>query len=367
MKWKKFYILSLAFLPVLFVLIFSQSANAVDNAPFTFYWRSYSSSQDPNVVINQSGYAGQGNPPYLYATILSLYDGYNNYLYGFSLDFDVVDDLTFTNKFLTVEVDAQQLPIQAGTGYNSWQTDIPSRLSADTNLGTQTTSNSCVGSRVDETIVRYTCRLSWDDSSSAYHAQVVLGTVGNAAVNTSPIIAQTCGISPHPSCYNPLVIKSLSYVLSGSNSPEYDQNQVIISQNQTMIDQNNQIISELQNQSEQQQDQYEQEKQEESQREESGNESADQMAGVFNFSIPNPFLPILSMFTDGGSCVSIPTIASMVGSDETQFCPWFPASVRNVLTPVIGLSSSIILFGFVVGWLTGATRGSIEQVEEVSK
>ena len=63
---------------------------------------------------------------------------------------------------------------------------------------------------------------------------------------------------------------------------------------------------------------------------------------------------IFELFNDSG-CVSIPTIAGMVGSDETTYCPWFDSSVRNILTPVFGFSSMILLFGFVIYWLRGGS------------
>lgn len=110
----------------------------------------------------------------------------------------------------------------------------------------------------------------------------------------------------------------------------------------------------IKNQTESQQNQYDEEKQEESQREESGNESADEMAGVFSFSIQNPFTALFGAFTSGNTCVNIPTIAAMTNSDNTQYCPWFPDSVRNVLTPVLSMLSMMVIFGFVVKWLNGS-------------
>lgn len=78
---------------------------------------------------------------------------------------------------------------------------------------------------------------------------------------------------------------------------------------------------------------------------------------LFNFNIFNPFLPLMNMFSDQSSCANIPIIAGMIHSEETQVCPWFPQSVRQILTPVISLASAMLVFGFFVRWL-GASSGN---------
>lgn len=74
------------------------------------------------------------------------------------------------------------------------------------------------------------------------------------------------------------------------------------------------------------------------------------------------------MFSDNNSCASIPTISSMIHSDESQVCPWFDSSIRNIVTPVLGLSSMMLVFGFAVRWL-GSSSGNLfedSSNEEVS-
>lgn len=103
----------------------------------------------------------------------------------------------------------------------------------------------------------------------------------------------------------------------------------------------------------QQKEQYEQEKQEENQREEKGNADSSELAGIFNFTAFNPFSGIFALFTGGNGCISIPIVGGMLNKPDGQYCPWFPSSIRNVLTPVIGLASMMIIFGFFVSWLNG--------------
>lgn len=80
------------------------------------------------------------------------------------------------------------------------------------------------------------------------------------------------------------------------------------------------------------------------------------LTGMFNFSFVNPFQGVFDLFASS-SCVEIPTLASMLHSNETTVCPWFPNQVRSIVTPVLGLSSMMLLFGFTVRWL-GARSGN---------
>lgn len=68
------------------------------------------------------------------------------------------------------------------------------------------------------------------------------------------------------------------------------------------------------------------------------------------FSVGNPLLNWIALFTDN-TCVSIPTIASWIHSNETQVCSPWSSSVRGVTTPIITVLSGTILFGFIVHWL----------------
>lgn len=121
----------------------------------------------------------------------------------------------------------------------------------------------------------------------------------------------------------------------------------------------------IDNQTQQQQNQYNQEKQEESQREQSASGDSSQAQGLFNFNVLNPFANLWNAFNSSG-CVSIPTIAGMLHSTNTTYCPWFPSSVRSTLTPVMAIASSMLLFGFVVRWLSG-NSGDIYGARNMNK
>lgn len=107
-------------------------------------------------------------------------------------------------------------------------------------------------------------------------------------------------------------------------------------------------------QTEQQKNQYEQDKQEEANREEQGNDDAVKASGIFNFELVNPFESIFSLFLSPSTCANIPVLASWVHSDTSTVCSWWPQNVRNVLTPVFGIASMMLLFGFLMRWLGGS-------------
>lgn len=81
---------------------------------------------------------------------------------------------------------------------------------------------------------------------------------------------------------------------------------------------------------------------------------------MFDFSTFNPFAGIFNLFTHSNNCVQIPILAGMLHAQESTYCSWFPSSVRAVLTPVFGLSSVMLIFGFFVRWLSGSSGNFFE-------
>lgn len=107
----------------------------------------------------------------------------------------------------------------------------------------------------------------------------------------------------------------------------------------------------LQTQNEQQQEQYESEKAEEADREDSASDDISSLNSSFSFEITDPLSYIFDSFTSNNNCVSIPTIAGLLNSSETSYCPWFSSSVRNTLTPVFSTFVTVLCYGFLVSWL----------------
>lgn len=92
------------------------------------------------------------------------------------------------------------------------------------------------------------------------------------------------------------------------------------------------------------------------------------LAHMFNFNFINPFAGIFGLFTDNNQCVDIPILASMLHSESSTYCPWFNSATRNILTPVLGIASVMLIFGFVVRWLGSSSGNFFEDSknEEVS-
>lgn len=82
------------------------------------------------------------------------------------------------------------------------------------------------------------------------------------------------------------------------------------------------------------------------------------LSHLFSFDFLNPFAGLFNLFSDNSSCASIPTLSGMLNAQESQVCPWFDSTTRNIVTPVLGLSSMMLLVGFVVRWL-GSSSGNM--------
>lgn len=82
------------------------------------------------------------------------------------------------------------------------------------------------------------------------------------------------------------------------------------------------------------------------------------LSNLFDFSFLNPFQSIFGMFSGGdNTCVHIPTIANMIYLEDDTVCPVFSSDIKSITTPIISLSSMMLLFGFAVRWL-GARSGN---------
>lgn len=104
------------------------------------------------------------------------------------------------------------------------------------------------------------------------------------------------------------------------------------------------------------QDRYDQEKQEESDREDAMEGQSSNAQSVFNFNVLNPFSGLFNLFAN--DCTgNIPIIASWLHAPSSTYTSWWCPTdstygVRSTLTPVFGIASMMLLFGFVVRWLS---------------
>lgn len=82
------------------------------------------------------------------------------------------------------------------------------------------------------------------------------------------------------------------------------------------------------------------------------------LVNMFSFNFINPFAPLFQLFSNNDSCANIPTIAGMIHAENDQVCPWFDSTTRNIVTPVLGIASMMLVFGFAVRWL-GSSSGNL--------
>lgn len=69
------------------------------------------------------------------------------------------------------------------------------------------------------------------------------------------------------------------------------------------------------------------------------------------FSIQNPFDILFGGFTSD-NCVSVPTLASWIHSSNSSVCKWFNDDVRQAGTTAFSFIACMILFGFIMHWLS---------------
>lgn len=81
----------------------------------------------------------------------------------------------------------------------------------------------------------------------------------------------------------------------------------------------------------------------------------DSFMNAIHFSLLNPFIPLYSLFLPPSQCASIPTVATMIHSEQNRICPLYPDWVYPITTPVIGIVSMMLLFGFLMRWLNDGT------------
>lgn len=79
------------------------------------------------------------------------------------------------------------------------------------------------------------------------------------------------------------------------------------------------------------------------------------LSHLFNFDMLNPFQQVFNMFSDSSACHHIPIVAGMLNVADDEYCPWFPATVRQILTPVVSISATMLLFGFFVRFLKSSS------------
>lgn len=50
-------------------------------------------------------------------------------------------------------------------------------------------------------------------------------------------------------------------------------------------------------------------------------------------------------------CIDISTFASLIHSNETQYCSWYPNNIRSIISPIINIFLVCFISGFIIKWL----------------
>lgn len=63
--------------------------------------------------------------------------------------------------------------------------------------------------------------------------------------------------------------------------------------------------------------------------------------------------PLSWMWSLGTSdnCANIPILASLLHSNSSVYCSWWPTTIRSIVSPIINIFVMIIVFGFAIRWL----------------
>lgn len=78
---------------------------------------------------------------------------------------------------------------------------------------------------------------------------------------------------------------------------------------------------------------------------------------IFNFGLIFPWSTWFDGFTNN-SCVDVPNIASWLHTNQSHYCTFWPANIRQSLTPIFNSISLMVIFGFVVSWLKGRSSNA---------
>lgn len=50
-------------------------------------------------------------------------------------------------------------------------------------------------------------------------------------------------------------------------------------------------------------------------------------------------------------CIDISTLDSLIHSNETQYCSWYPNNIRSIISPIINIFLVCFISGFIIKWL----------------
>ena len=82
--------------------------------------------------------------------------------------------------------------------------------------------------------------------------------------------------------------------------------------------------------------------------------SSNSLLGNISIPIFNPISSWLVLFTDS-QCIDISTLSGWFGLSTQHLCSPWHSNIRDVLTPIISVGGTLLLFGYAIRWLNGSS------------
>lgn len=143
-----------------------------------------------------------------------------------------------------------------------------------------------------------------------------------------------------------------SVVNAINNQTDYSQSLNTINNNIGSVNRNLESIQDTQEQAnDDANDRYQDEKNTINDNGDTANDSWDDAQENLTFSAPTGLFSWLWSLGSVDDCVQIPVLASLLHSTESQYCSWYPTSIRSIISPIINIFIICLMSGFVFSWL----------------
>lgn len=306
----------------------------------TTWWSSYTDATSPHIQKLRFSFAGMNQPGYYTVT-------WSEVVRNPESGFSAITSIAGSDSTTVLNVDVASAETDGNLYYSYFATvyknssDSYLYFSQDVNITSPT-----LWSITSPLASLYVCNDGGSDYSSA------LSSIASS-IDTNNVLATN--IKDLLLFVSDTRLPSIQTAIENINYSSQATTDAVNNQTTVLNNSINSLQQETETGNQQAQDRWEQDKEEEADREEQGSDDMSSLTSIFRFEIRNPFMGLLGLFTN--NCpVNIPVVAGMLGSSQTVYPCWFSQQTRGILTPVIGISSSMLLFGYLVRkFLNGST------------
>lgn len=152
-------------------------------------------------------------------------------------------------------------------------------------------------------------------------------------------------------------IESVNYdnsdiVSAIQSQPNYTNNLNTINNNINSVNSNlNQVNNSINQSNQDANDRYEDEKDTINDNGDNANSSWTDNADNLKFQPPTFLFNWFWSLGTTDQCIDISTLASLIHSNETQYCSWYPNNIRSIISPIINIFLVCFISGFIIKWL----------------